>query len=232
MRLHCVIFIDWCSRSNVYRWVQLHTDALSLSLAEPFDQLKGVESACRSMVLDSMFADVGEALARIPQLPLWSATSENQNPPTVAFALHPSEPITSTGDYLLSLPEQLEVLSRSVGASSGAGSGGPESDSAAVLLARQFLDEVCIKATDEYVARVDTLLASLSDQGRRQLLEDVNYIHNIISYLTDSIPEPLAELKQLLTIPVEEYVGYCGTLKCLPPAFAHKLGVRRAVPSM
>lgn len=62
------------------------------------------------LVYDVLISKVRQRLSDVSRLPIWSSVEEPSALPLPTFSAYPQAYVTSVGEYLLTLPQQLEPL--------------------------------------------------------------------------------------------------------------------------
>lgn len=66
------------------------------------------------LVYDVLISKVRQRLSDVSRLPIWSAVEEQSAFPLPSFSAYPQAYVTSVGEYLLTLPQQLEPLAEGI----------------------------------------------------------------------------------------------------------------------
>jgi hypothetical protein len=69
------------------------------------------------LVYDVLISKVRQRLSEISRLPIWSSVEEQGGLPLPSFSAYPQAYVTSVGEYLLTLPQQLEPLAEGISGS-------------------------------------------------------------------------------------------------------------------
>lgn len=78
------------------------------------------------LVYDVLISKVRQRLADVARMPVWSSVEEQSNLPLPSFSAYPQAYVTSVGEYLLTLPQQLEPLAENVSGGNGSETGNEE----------------------------------------------------------------------------------------------------------
>lgn len=62
------------------------------------------------LVYDVLISKVRQRLSDVSRMPIWSSVEETSAFPLPSFSAYPQSYVTSVGEYLLTLPQQLEPL--------------------------------------------------------------------------------------------------------------------------
>lgn len=208
--------------------------------------LRGCMSANRAaqqFATDVAFAPVRLSLAGVEQLPIWARDEPAAGAsalPMPAFSRSPSRYITTIGEHLLVLPQQLEPFTDAandallcalragpaVAEGLAGGRGGadrPAEPTASSTPADIWLAGQCRRAV---AAVVDVVLriATLSESGRAQLLADLDYFVNVLRALEVDAGPRLTALQRLLSI---EPASFAAAAAELQPAILSEAACRR-----
>lgn len=66
------------------------------------------------LVYDVLISKVRQRLSEVARLPIWSSVEEQGGLPLPSFSAYPQAYVTSVGEYLLTLPQQLEPLAEGI----------------------------------------------------------------------------------------------------------------------
>lgn len=66
------------------------------------------------LVYDVLISKVRQRLSDVSQLPIWSSVEEQSAYHLPTFSAYPQAYVTSIGEYLLTLPQQLEPLAEGI----------------------------------------------------------------------------------------------------------------------
>ncbi|KAJ9517336.1 hypothetical protein QJQ45_016704 [Haematococcus lacustris] len=169
-------------------------DARCVALPLTTAQVEALGALVDSAAQSSLMAPVLAALRPLASLAEWQKGSGSPgaaHPLALlpSFAAHPLPYITAqVGEYLMLLPQQLEVLM------AGSPEGG-EQDAAAQEdeLAGQWLDRVVTGSAQAYSDAIHTI-PQLSSQGGVQLAADVEYFCNVMSALQPEVEARYAQV--------------------------------------
>ncbi|KAJ4956216.1 hypothetical protein NE237_012999 [Protea cynaroides] len=132
------------------------------------------------LVYDVLISKVRQRLSNVSRLPIWSAVEEPSAFPLPSFSVYPQSYVTSVGEYLLTLPQQLEPLAEGI------------SSSDATTDEAQFF---MIKFRG---------IQYITDLGAQQLSADIDYLTNVLSALSMPIPQFLSTYHTCLSTPREK----------------------------
>lgn len=71
------------------------------------------------LVYDVLISKVRQRLNDVSRMPIWSSVEEQNALPLPSFSAYPQAYITSIGEYLLTLPQQLEPLAEGISGNDG-----------------------------------------------------------------------------------------------------------------
>lgn len=66
------------------------------------------------LVYDVLISKVRQRLSDVSRLPIWSSVEEQSAFPLPSFSAYPQAYVTGVGEYLLTLPQQLEPLAEGI----------------------------------------------------------------------------------------------------------------------
>uniref|UniRef100_A0A2P2KE02 Conserved oligomeric Golgi complex subunit 7 n=1 Tax=Rhizophora mucronata TaxID=61149 RepID=A0A2P2KE02_RHIMU len=158
--------------------------------------------AVNEIVYDVLISKVRQRLSDVSRLPIWSSVEEQGGLPLPTFSAYPQSYVTSIGEYLLTLPQQLEPLVEGISNSDG-------SNEEAQDFAAEWMFKVAEGATALYLEQLRGI-QYVTDRGAQQLCADIEYLSNVLSaLLVDHSPvlatfltcfsTPRDQLKDLLT---------------------------------
>jgi hypothetical protein len=98
------------------------------------------------LVYDVLISKVRHCLSEVARLPIWSSVEEQGGLPLPSFSAYPQAYVTSVGEYLLTLPQQLEPLAEGI---SGNESGNDEAQFFATEWIFKVMDAVPLYYTPE-----------------------------------------------------------------------------------
>eukprot|EP00955_Chlamydomonas_euryale_P059525 357405-Chlamydomonas_euryale.AAC.9 len=173
-------------------------------------------------------AQVRVQLAGVPSMPEWAAAGPAVSAAGAlpSFNAYPLPYITTVGEYLMTLPQQLEVLVEAGEAAAGAAAaaamaaaaaGAAEPDAAAAAnavplggsleldieeLAAEWLDRVATAAADVLSSAV-LRIPVLGQQGGLQLAADVEYFNNVLAALHAQPPASLLTVQLFAGLPAQ-----------------------------
>ncbi|KAL6007844.1 Golgi transport complex subunit 7 [Asimina triloba] len=172
------------------------------------------------LVYDVLISKVRQRLSDVSRLPVWSSVEEPTAFPLPSFSAYPQAYVTSVGEYLLTLPQQLEPLAEGISSSD------PNTDEAQ-FFATEWMFKNCKDNSymnnpvalniwgihqgwhiqEERVAEGATALYMeqlrgiqyITDRGAQQLSADIEYLSNVLTALSMPIPLILATFHTCLS---------------------------------
>lgn len=157
-------------------------------------------------------------------MPEWGAKEEVNAFDLPSFSAYPLPYITSIGEYLLTLPQQLEPLAVAAAEQAGASLPGPgspgahqvEDPSGAGALAgedaggyfvREWMSRVAEGATALFVEQLRSIPA-LSERGAQQLAADIEYLNSVLSVLFVEPSPALSTFQACLANPKDQLASF------------------------
>ncbi|XP_019149687.1 PREDICTED: conserved oligomeric Golgi complex subunit 7-like isoform X2 [Ipomoea nil] len=130
----------------------------------------------------------------LSRLPIWSSVEEHSARPLPIFSADPQSYVTNVGEYLLTLPKQLELLAEGISKSDA-------NADEAQYFATEWMPKVAEGATALYVEQLRGI-HYISDRGAQQLSVDIEYLlSNVLSALSMPVPPVLATFYSCLSTP-------------------------------
>eukprot|EP00762_Andalucia_godoyi_P004625 ANDGO_03612.mRNA.1 Conserved oligomeric Golgi complex subunit 7 len=176
------------------------------------EEWSGLRGALNKAILECMIAPVRVFTESYSSSPLWIAQPEESPYELPTFAPPPSDQITVVGDYLLSLPEQVESLGAAEGVS--------------------ILEEVCSRSLDVFLHCVENV-PQFSSLGLLQLSADARYMQTTCGYLSDQgqgnrVSLVFEDVIRLADAKPEELDEVLGLIKTLPPSVIQAVKFRKS----
>lgn len=166
------------------------------------------------LVYDVLISKVRQRLSDVSRMPIWSSAEETSAFPLPSFSAYPQSYITSVGEYLLTLPQQLEPLIEGI-------SNDDANADEAQFFATEWMFKVAEGATAIYMEQLRGI-QYITDRGAQQLAVDIEYLTNVLSALSVSIPPMLATFQTCLSTPRDQVIDLIksdsGTQLDLPTA--------------
>ncbi|XP_021769234.1 conserved oligomeric Golgi complex subunit 7-like [Chenopodium quinoa] len=148
------------------------------------------------LVYDVLISKVRQRLSDVSRMPIWASAEETSAFPLPSFSSYPQSYITSIGEYLLTLPQQLEPLVE------GISSDDANADDAQ-FFATEWMFKVAEGAAAIYIEQLRGI-QYITDRGAQQLSVDIEYLANVLSALSVPIPPTLATFQTCLSIPKDQ----------------------------
>ncbi|KAK6936301.1 Conserved oligomeric Golgi complex subunit 7 [Dillenia turbinata] len=123
--------------------------------------------AVNELVYDVLISKVRQRLSEVSHLPIWSSVEEPSAFPLPSFSAYPQSYVTSVGEYLLTLPQQLEPLAEGI-------SNNDDNADEAQYFATEWMFKVAEGATDIYMEQLRGI-QYIADRGAQQLATDVEF---------------------------------------------------------
>ncbi|KAI9115329.1 hypothetical protein K1719_013648, partial [Acacia pycnantha] len=142
------------------------------------------------LVYDVLISKVRQRLSEVARLPIWSSVEEQSAFPLPTFSAYPQSYVTSVGEYLLTLPQQLEPLAEGIS--------NTDTSEEAQFFATEWMFKVAEGATALYIEQLRGI-QYISDRGAQQLSVDIEYLSNVLSALSMPIPPVLATFQTCLS---------------------------------
>lgn len=148
------------------------------------------------LVYDVLISKVRQRFNDVSRLPIWSAVEEQSTFHLPSFSAYPQSYVTSVGEYLLTLPQQLEPLVE------GFSNSDANADEAQ-FFATEWMFKVAEGATALYMEQLRGIHL-ITDRGAQQLTVDIEYLSNVLSALSMPIPPILATFHTCLSTPRDQ----------------------------
>lgn len=141
--------------------------------------------AVNELVYEVLMSKVRTKISDMSREAVWNEQEKENHFNLPSFSAYASEYVTSIGEYLLTLPQQLLPL-----AGSGSPEGVEEGSDDAQYFATEWMFKVAEGAIALYIDQIRGIHA-LSEQGALQLSADIEYLCNVLTALSMSIPPVL-----------------------------------------
>ncbi|KAF8658686.1 hypothetical protein HU200_059161 [Digitaria exilis] len=151
------------------------------------------------LVYDVLISKVRQRLSEVARLPIWSSVEEQGGLPLPSFSAYPQAYVTSVGEYLLTLPQQLEPLAEGA-------SGNEAGNDEAQFFATEWIFKVAEGATALFMEQLRGI-HYITDRGAQQLAADIEYLNNVLSALSMPIPPFLSTFHACVSIPRDQVRG-------------------------
>ncbi|KAG2607864.1 conserved oligomeric Golgi complex subunit 7-like [Panicum virgatum] len=151
------------------------------------------------LVYDVLISKVRQRLSDVARLPIWSSVEEQGGLPLPSFSAYPQAYVTSVGEYLLTLPQQLEPLAEGI-------SGNEAGNDEAQFFATEWIFKVAEGATALFMEQLRGI-HYITDRGAQQLAADIEYLNNVLSALSMPIPPFLSTFHSCVSTPRDQVRG-------------------------
>ncbi|KAK9994963.1 hypothetical protein SO802_024666 [Lithocarpus litseifolius] len=148
------------------------------------------------LVYDVLISKVRQRLSDVSRLPVWSSVEEQTAFHLPTFSAYPQSYVTNVGEYLLTLPQQLEPLAEGI-------SNNDANNDEAQFFATEWMFKVAEGATALYMEQLRGI-QHVSDRGAQQLSVDIEYLSNVLSALSMPIPPVLSTFHTCLSTPRDQ----------------------------
>lgn len=152
--------------------------------------------AVNELVYDVLISKVRQHFNDLSRLPIWSSVEEHSARPLPTFSSYPQSYVTGVGEYLLTLPQQLEPLVENISKSD------PNADDAQYF-ATEWMFKVAEGAIALYMEQLRGI-QYITDRGAQQLSVDIEYLSNVLSALSMPIPTCLATFQTCFSTPKDQ----------------------------
>ncbi|KAJ6415386.1 hypothetical protein OIU84_004225 [Salix udensis] len=152
--------------------------------------------AVNELVYDVLISKVRQRLSDVSRLPIWSAVDEHSSFRLPTFSAYPQSYVTSVGEYLLTLPQQLEPLADGI-------SNNDANNEDAQFFATEWMFKVAEGATALYMEQLRGI-QYITDRGALQLSVDIEYLSNVLSALSMPVPPILTTFHTCLSTPRDQ----------------------------
>ncbi|GJP54733.1 hypothetical protein CLOM_g13781 [Closterium sp. NIES-68] len=195
------------------------------ALPRTAQRVRSFQEAVSSLVYDVLIAKVRRQLSSVSAMPDWALGEEDNAFDLPAFNAYALPYITAVGEYLLTLPQQLEPLavaaseaapslllqasasSASAGAESATPTAAGEEDAGAYFV-REWMTKVADGATALFVEQIRAI-PEVSDRGAQQLAADIEYLCSVLSVLYVAASPAIATFQACFATPkagLAEYI--------------------------
>jgi len=147
-----------------------------------------VQQAVDDLVYDSLTHMVADQFKQVPHLPNWAEAASDNAFNLPSFSAYPMGYVSSVGEYLMTLPQQLEAWMVS------------EEEDTVSNIDAEWLDKVATGAAELYSKQL-LAIPKLSAKGAQQLSADLEYFCNVLSALSVPLPGPLATIQVAVGLP-------------------------------
>eukprot|EP00897_Mesotaenium_endlicherianum_P008784 jgi/Mesen1/7934/ME000422S07085 len=190
--------------SRLHNLLEQARDPRFHALPRGAQRVQALQDAVHDLVYDMLVAKVRARLHGVARMPAWAAAEEENAFSLPSFSASPLPYITGVGEYLLTLPQQLEEGVGGLTGSGGGKEGGEEQEEdPQAYIATEWMFKVAEGAASLYVEQLRQI-AALSERGTRQLAADTDYLCNILSALYIAPPPPLGTFQLCTAVPRAE----------------------------
>eukprot|EP00241_Pyramimonas_parkeae_P016908 CAMPEP_0114299448 /NCGR_PEP_ID=MMETSP0059-20121206/12979_1 /TAXON_ID=36894 /ORGANISM="Pyramimonas parkeae, Strain CCMP726" /LENGTH=798 /DNA_ID=CAMNT_0001421921 /DNA_START=64 /DNA_END=2460 /DNA_ORIENTATION=+ len=167
------------------------SDARFHALPRATPRAASFQDDIHTLVYDVLMSKVRAHVHNLGSRAHWSATDSSTTFDLPSFSAYPQEYVTTVGEYLLTLPQQLESLS------AGSGQDNREGDEAddVAFFASSWLTKVALGTAEMYLEQL-LRIETLSDKGAQQAAADLEYLCNVYAALGETVPTPLITFMQ------------------------------------
>ncbi|KAM7499531.1 hypothetical protein LguiA_023945 [Lonicera macranthoides] len=148
------------------------------------------------LVYDVLISKVRQRFNEVSRLPIWSSVEEQSAFHLPTFSAYPQSYVTNVGEYLLTLPQQLEPLAEGISSSD-------TNVDEAQFFATEWMFKVAEGATALYMEQLRGI-HYITDRGAQQLSVDIEYLSNVLSALSMPIPPILSTFHTCLSTPRDQ----------------------------
>ncbi|CAI9092041.1 OLC1v1027184C1 [Oldenlandia corymbosa var. corymbosa] len=152
--------------------------------------------AVNELVYDVLISKARQQFNDLSRLPVWSSVDEPSAFPLPHFSASPQPYVISVGEYLLTLPQQLEPLAEGI---SNNDANGDE----AQFFATEWMFKVAEGAAALYMEQLRGI-QYLTDRGAQQLSVDIEYLNSVLHALSMPPPPVLATFHTCLSTPRDQ----------------------------
>ncbi|CAM6118369.1 unnamed protein product [Calypogeia fissa] len=163
------------------------------ALPQTAQRLSAFLEAVNDLVYEVLISKVRSKLTDVARMPIWCAEEEDNAFDLPSFSAYPLPYVTSIGEYLFTLPQQLDPLASGTG-------GGDENADEAQYIATEWMFKVAEGATALYIDQIRGIQA-LNERGAQQLSADIEYLCNVLSALSMGIPVVLSTFQACVAAP-------------------------------
>lgn len=150
--------------------------------------------AVNELVYDVLISKVRQHFNDVSRLQIWSSVEEPTAFHLPSFSAYPQSYVTNVGEYLLTLPQQLEPLAEGISDSNA---------DDAQFFATEWMFKVAEGATALYMEQLRGI-QYITDRGAQQLSVDIEYLSNVLSALSMPIPPILSTFHSCLSAPRDQ----------------------------
>ncbi|KAG6402688.1 hypothetical protein SASPL_134892 [Salvia splendens] len=152
--------------------------------------------AVNELVYDVLILKVRQHFNDLSNLPIWSSVEEASAYPVPSFSAYPQSYVNNVGEYLLTLPQQLEPLAEGI-------SNSDTNAEDAQFFATEWMFKVGEGAAALYIEQLRGI-QKITDRGAQQLSVDIEYLSNVLSALSMPTPPVLATFQTCFSTPRDQ----------------------------
>ncbi|XP_072180039.1 conserved oligomeric Golgi complex subunit 7-like [Diadema setosum] len=191
--------------------VKLREDEGSSLLQEPLEAMSKVTEHALKLAFGIVFFQLQLQLSQVSTMEMWTNQGGLLSADLPTFSLSPQEYITKIGQYLMTLPQQLEpctsqenpALEKALESSRlpfPPSAGSTEADH----LADYWIGSVARATMHTYVEAI-LRIPELTSHANRQLATDIDYLCNVVDALGIQPSQSLRHIEDLLKLPLSQY---------------------------
>ncbi|KAL5701663.1 Golgi transport complex subunit 7 [Ranunculus cassubicifolius] len=189
-----LIFVPDKAR-NLFNLLDQSKDPRFHALPLASQRVAAFSETVNDLVYDVLISKVRLRLSDVARLPIWSEKETNTFA-LPSFSSYPQSYVTSVGEYLLTLPQQLEPLAEGI-------SNSDTTTDEAQFFATEWMFKVAEGATVLYMEQLRGI-QEVSESGAQQLAADIEYLSNVLSALSMPIPPVLATFHTCFSTPSDQ----------------------------
>ncbi|XP_030837480.1 conserved oligomeric Golgi complex subunit 7 [Strongylocentrotus purpuratus] len=211
--------------------LKLREDDGSSLLQEPLEAMSKITEHAHKLAFGIVFFQLQLQLSQVSQMEVWTDEGGMLSADLPTFSLSPQEYITKIGQYLMTLPQQLETctsqdnpaMEKALEASQLPFPPSPGSPEVAHL-ADYWIGSVA-RATMHMYVEVILRINELTQQAARQLSTDIDYLCNVVDALGIHPSPNLKHIEELLKMPLSQYGEVKGVI---PDRLMHAVASMRS----
>ncbi|KAL9261733.1 Conserved oligomeric Golgi complex subunit 7-like protein [Drosera capensis] len=181
---------------KLFNLLEQSTDPRFHALPIACQRVAAFAETVNQLVYDVLISKVRQRLSDVSSMPIWSSVEEPSAHPLPSFSAYPQPYVTGVGEYLLTLPQQLEPLAEGI-------SGDDTNAEEAQYFATEWMFKVAEGATAIYTDQLRGI-QHITDRGAQQLAVDIEYLSNVLSALSMPIPPALSTFQTCLSTPRDQ----------------------------
>ncbi|XP_072035028.1 conserved oligomeric Golgi complex subunit 7-like [Amphiura filiformis] len=211
---------------------KLKQDGGSSLLQDVMMEMSKVNEHAHKFTFTIVFYHLARQLAQISNMEIWQTEGDMLSADLPMFSLSPLEYITKIGQYVMTLPQQLEPFTTQenpalekalqVGKLPYPPEEGSEEESD--HLADHWLGAVA-RGTMHTYSEAILRIPELTQHAARQLATDIDYLCNVFDALGINASKPLKDVETLIKLPLSQYGETKGKI---PDRVVHAIGTMRS----